>query len=404
MRQALLILPLLAMLVAPAGASDWPQWRGPALNGISQDTSPPTKWSATENVAWKTPIPGKGHSSPIIVGQKVFLTTAIEEKRQRVLMCLDKKTGEVLWQKDVLEAPLEKKHHLNNYASATPASDGQRIFVTFLKNPEVIAVAYDLEGNEVWRKNPGTFRSIHGWAAAPVLYKDLVILNCDHDGDGYLVALDTRTGEEKWRTSRPNRTRSYCVPLIVNAAGKDQLVMTGSKCVASYDPATGREIWRIDGPTEQFVASPVFSDETIFITAGFPTFHLMGIDPSGSGNVTTTHVKYHEKQGAYVPSPIAVGPHVFMVTDEGQAWCLEIKSGKRLWSQKLGKHHRPSPVYANGNLYFLADDGECFVFKAAPKFELVSRNKLGEDCFASPAISGNQIFIRTLGHLYCIGQ
>lgn len=399
MRQALFILMLMA---CSARASDWPQWRGPTLNGISQDASPPMQWSDTENVAWKTPIPGKGHSSPIVVGQRIFLTTAIEEKRQRLLLCLDRTTGQILWQKVVLEAPLEKKHTLNNCASATPASDGQRVFVTFLANRKVIAACYDPEGNQVWRESPGTFRSMHGWAAAPVLYKDLLIINCDQDADGYLVALDAKSGQEKWRTSRPNKTRSYCVPLIAHAAGKDQLVMTGSKCVASYDPATGREFWRVDGPTEQFVASPVLSEGVIFITAGFPTFHLMGIDPSGSGNVTSTHVKYHEKQGAYVPSPIAVGPQVFMVTDEGQAWCLEIKTGKRLWSKKLGRHHRPSPVYANGHLYFLADDGECFVIKASEKYELLSRNKLGEGCFASPAISENQLFIRTLGHLYCI--
>jgi outer membrane protein assembly factor BamB len=378
-------------------AEEWPMWRGPKGNGHSAESTLPVRWSKSENIAWKVSIPGKGHSSPIIWGDKIFLTTAIEDQQQRMLLCLSRTTGKPLWERQVLVAPLEQKHSLNNYASATPATDGQRVCVAFLDRPNLRLVCYDMDGNELWRVSPGAFRSMHGWAAAPILYKNLVILNCDQDADGFLVAYDKISGDERWRAKRPNRTRSYCVPLIAEAGGRMQMVLTGSKCTAAYDPDTGDELWMVDGPTEQFVASPVLSDGIFFTTGGFPTFHYMGITPKGE-------VLYHEKMGAYVPSPIAVDKHVYMVTDEGQAWCIETKTGNRLWSQRLGRHHRPSPVYADGYLYFLADDGEMFVLKASPKFQLVAKNRLEEDCFASPAISRGQIFIRTVSNLYCIGK
>jgi outer membrane protein assembly factor BamB len=253
---------------------------------------------------------------------------------------------------------------------------------------------------------------MHGWSASPILYKDMVIVNCDQDAVAYLVALDQRTGEERWRIDRPNRTRSYCNPIIVDTpdwngggATRKQMVLTGSKSVASYDPDSGKQWWVIDGPTEQFVASPVYTDGVIFITGGFPTMHQMGIDPSGSGNVSSSHVLWHDaKAGAYVPSPIADGKYVYCVSDEGMATCMEAKTGKKMWVQRLGKHHRPSPVWAEGRIYFLADDGEMFVVKSGAAFELISKNALGEDCFASPAISRGQMFIRTVGSLYCVGR
>ncbi len=393
---------LFVVLVGPlvARAEEWPMWRGPLGDGHSTESGVPIRWSNTENVAWKVAIAGKGHSSPIVWGNRVFLTTAIEGERKRMLLCLSRASGNTLWERQVLVAPLEQKHTLNNYASATPATDGERVYVAFLDKPNVRLVCYDMGGHELWRITPGTFRSMHGWAAAPIIYKNLVILNCDQDGQGFLAAYDKVSGQERWRTDRPNHTRSYCVPLIAEAPsekGKMQMVLTGSKCTAGYDPDTGKELWIVDGPTEQFVASPVLSDGIFFITGGFPTFHYMGITPQGK-------VLYHEKMGAYVPSPIAVDKNVYMVTDEGQAWCIETKSGNRLWSKRLGQHHRPSPVYADGHLYFLADDGEMFVLKASPKFELVAKSRLEEDCFASPAISRGQIFIRTVNNLYCIGK
>src|SRR5947207_1769223 len=222
----------LLLLVCPlwASAEEWPMWRGPAGNGHSSESGIPLRWSNTENVAWKIPIPGKGHSSPIIWGDRIFLTTAIEQEQKRMLLCLSRITGKTLWERQVLIAPLEQKNSLNNYASATPATDGQRVYAAFLDRPNVRLVCYDMDGNEQWRVSPGTFRSMHGWAAAPIIYKNLIILNCDQDAQGYLVAYDKISGDERWRTPRPNHTRSYCVPLVAEAGGQMQMILTGSKC------------------------------------------------------------------------------------------------------------------------------------------------------------------------------
>jgi outer membrane protein assembly factor BamB len=272
----------------------------------------------------------------------------------------------------------------------------------------VRVVCYDFAGTRVWDRSPGTFSSRHGFCSSPCLYKDLVIVNADQDADGYLVALDRATGAERWRTARPNQTRSYCPPVVFDVAGRKQLVLTGSKCVAGYDPDTGRQNWIVDGPTEQFVASMVERDGLVFLTAGFPTYHVMAIRPDGSGNVTTTHVVWHDattKTGAaYVPSPIVHGKNLYVVSDEGWLNCFDAATGRRRWKERLGRHHSASPVSAGGYLFFLDDGGETWVLHAGDKLDVVARNQLGEECRASPAVAHGQIFIRTLEHLYCIGD
>jgi outer membrane protein assembly factor BamB len=408
MNRAACLLPLLLVTVS-ARAEEWPAWRGPRGDGTSAEAGVPLHWGPTENVAWKTPIPGVGHSSPVVWGDRVFLTTCLVEQRQRVLLCLDSRDGRALWQRVVLTAPLEPKHGLNSYASSTPATDGKHVWVSFLAMPNIQVVCCDFAGSEVWRHSPGTFHSMHGFCSPPVLYKDLVILNGDQDGKGYLVVLDKTTGAERWRTDRPNHTRSYCPPLLVEAAGKKQLVLSGSKCVASYDPDTGKQHWILDGPTEQFVASLVYGEGVLFLTAGYPEFHNMGILPDGAGNIThSRHVLWHEKvsdrKAAYVPSPVAQGKYFFLVSDTGYASCFEARTGRRLWMQQLGQHHSASPVAAEGRLYFPADDGVTYVLKAGPRFELLARNDLGEDVRASPAVAHGHLYLRTLHNLYCLGR
>jgi hypothetical protein len=392
-------------IAAGAVAEEWPGWRGPRGDGTSAETGVPVHWSQIENVRWKTAIPGKGHSSPIIWGDRIFLTTCQEDLGKRLLLCLNRLDGQILWERVVITAPLEPKHNLNSYASATPATDGKHVWAAFFAAPRMHVFCYDFAGNLVWEKSLGEFHSKHGFCSSPVLYKDLVILNGDQDAEAWIVALDQATGAERWRTDRPNRTRSYCVPIIIDVAGKRQLVLSGSKCIASYDPDTGHQIWIIDGPTEQFVASLVYGDDLLFMAAGFPTYHLMGIRPDGVGNVTDTHVVWHDRRAQdYVPSPIAHGKYFFNVNDDGVAGSYVAKTGKRMWKERLGRHHSASPVSAGGRLYFLDDDGTTFVIKSGPRFELVSRNTLGEECYASPAIAHGQIFIRTLHHLCCIGK
>jgi outer membrane protein assembly factor BamB len=397
-------LALLVAYVSPLRAENWPGWRGPRGDGTSGETSISLRWNEKENIAWKVEIPGKGHSSPVIWEDRIFVTSCLEDQQKRVLLCLDRKTGKVIWDKVVLKAGLEPKHELNSYASATPATDGKHVYVTFHDEPNIVIACYDYEGKEIWRKSPGKFFSKHGWSSSPVLYNNLVILNCDQDADAFIVAFDRATGEEKWRTDRPNKTRSYCVPLIVDAGGKKQMVMTGSKCVASYNPDTGDQYWIIDGPTEQFVASPVFTEGVLFITGGFPDHHVLGIKPDGIGNVTRSHILWRDTKGvSYVPSPIALGKNFFIVSDEGMASCFDAKTGKREWNHRLGKHHRPSVVSAEGRLYFLDDEGTTWVVKAGPKFELLATNALDEPCSASPAIAHGHLYIRGLHHLYSIG-
>lgn len=404
-RCCLLVLLALIQNVAMAEAENWPAWRGPRGDGTSLEADIPTQWGPQTNVCWRTAIPGKGHSSPIVWEDRIFLTSCRESEAKRVLLCLRRSDGAILWERVVAEARLEAKHGLNSYASSTPATDGQHIWVSFLTYPDMLVVCYDLNGKEIWRRSPGRFYSKHGFCSPPILYKDLVILNGDQDAEAWIVALDKATGAERWRTDRPNRTRSYCPPLIAKAAGREQLVLSGSKCVASYDPETGKQLWIVQGPTEQFVASVVYGEGLLFLTAGYPEYHIMAIRPDGNHDVTQTHIAWRDTRGAgYVPSPIAQGPYFFLVNDNGLASCLEAKNGRRAWVERLGKHHSASPVAAGGLIYFVDDAGTTFVIKAAPQFALVAKNALNEECYASPAISQGQLFIRTTQHLYCIGK
>jgi outer membrane protein assembly factor BamB len=394
----------LFLLCGLAVAEDWAGWRGPRADGTVADSGYPLKWTATQNVRWKTPIPGTGHSSPVVSKGRVFVTSCIEPERKRMLYCVDRTNGNVLWERCVLVSELEKKHAQNSWASSTPAADGERVYVTFLDRPRVRVYCYDDAGNKLWERSPGEFHSQHGFCSPPVLHKDLVIVNGDQDAEAYIVALDRKTGEERWRADRPNRTRSYCPPVVVEVAGKKQLVLTGSKCVASYDPDTGKQLWIIDGPTEQFVSSMVLHDDVLLMTAGYPTHWVMAIDPSGSGNVTNTHVLWSKKnEGGYVPSPVAHGGKLFCVDDKGVATCWDVKTGKLDWKERLsGSGHHASAAVSDGRVYFTADDGVTFVVRAAGEFEVLAKNPLGEAVYASPAFSDGELFLRGAKHLFCL--
>ena len=396
----------IAFAAFPLRAENWPTWRGPRLDGTSLEQNIPVKWSATENIAWRAELPGGGHASPIVWENKVFTVAANPQTEERLLLCLDRKDGKILWQRTVLKSPMERKHRENSHASSTPATDGKRVFCTFLDGTEVVIAAYDVNGNPLWSKRPGTFFSVHGFSSTPILFEGKVIVNCDQDGDGYIVALAVDDGHEVWRIARPNKTRSYCTPLIRDIGGITEMALAGSKCVASYDPRTGKQRWIIDGPTDQFVASLVFNEHAnlFFLTAGFPEHHILAIRPGGQGNVTQTHIAWRTHEGAaYVPSPIAAGDYCLVVSDLGYAHCFDAKTGNILWKTRLG-HHHASLVSANGLVYFLKDDGVCNVVRPGPAYDLVATNELGEATYASPAISDGQIFIRGEKSLVCIGK
>ncbi len=392
---------------SPAAAEDWPGWRGPRGDGTSLDKDIPTRWNGPkgENIAWKIAIPGKGHASPIVVGDRIFLVTCRENLADRVLICLDRRDGKILWQRVVVRAPHEGKHQLNSYASSTPAADKEHVYVSFLDRTKMLVAAYDLQGNQKWLVRPGDFFSKHGYCSSPILFKNLVIVNGDHDGDGYLVALDRTTGKTVWKRPRVNNTRSYCAPIIRQIDGRTQMILSGSKCVASYDPHDGSRHWILDGPTEQYVASLVYNGKLLFLTAGFPELHIMGIRPDGHGNVTETHVAWHTTKGcSYVPSPIVggAGKYFLVVSDTGIASCFEAASGNRHWMKRIGPHYSASAVEADGLVHFLSDEGKTTIIRPGPEFEVVATNDLGENCYASPAISHGRIYVRAEKHLFCI--
>jgi outer membrane protein assembly factor BamB len=394
-------------------AENWPGWRGPRGDGSSLDKNLPMQWSDTDKLAWKKAIPGIGHASPIIWQDRIFVVTCMEETEQRKLICLERKTGRALWTKVVLTAPLERKNKLNSFASSTPVTDGKRVYVSFLDKKDMFIAAYDFQGEQIWAVRPGAFSSVHGYCSCPILYKNTVIVNGDHDGDAYIVALDKASGQTRWTSKRENRTRSYCTPIIRDIDGRTQMLLAGSMCVASYDPENGARHWIVDGPTEQYVASLVYDGELIYLTCGFPEQHLMGIRPNGRGNVTDSHVAWHHrsKDAAYVPSPIVVNGYYIVADDFGIVTCYQARSGELQWREKLGRHYSASLLEANGLVYLVADkglerqeEGVTTIVKPGPSLDIVAKNTLGEAIYASPAVYQGQLFLRGEKHLYCIGR
>ena len=408
-------------------AEDWASWRGPRMDGTSSDVGFPLKLDDT-TLAWKAELPGEGHASPTVHGESIYVVACVPEAEERRLICLDRASGKVKWSQVVIKSPLEAIHRLNSRASSTPATDGERVYTAFLDQTETeqtravnaarppgkgevpkgtaVISAHDLDGKLLWQVRPGLFSSKHGFCSSPILHGELLIVNCDHDGDGYVVAFDRKTGTEKWRIARPNNTRSYCVPIIRELAGKTQMIMSGSMCVASYDPNTGSEHWMIDGPTEQFVASLVHSNKTgwLYLTGGFPEHHLMAIKPDGTRNVTNTHVPWHHNKGvAYVPSPIIEGDWLLIVSDSGIGHCIDARNGEIAWEERMREHHA-SLVSAEGRVLFINDFGTARWIKPGTKYELVAESEIGEKVFASPALSNGQIFVRGDKALRCYAK
>lgn len=421
---AFFLLVLILGLESRGGAEDWPGWRGPRGDGTSGEAAAPVHWDATtgDNIAWRVAIPGVGHSSPVIWEDAIFLTTCLLDSQQRVLLCLDRRDGQQRWQKTVVTSPLESKHARNSYASSTPATDGELVYVTFLEvdgstipapnvdSPreitpgQMVVAAYAFDGQQKWLVRPGGFVSAHGFCSNPVLFEDLVIVNGDHDGESYVVALDKQTGETVWKQPREHQTRSYCTPLIREIDGHPQMALSGSKSVVGINPRDGSTRWKIEGPTEQYVASMVYDGRYFFMAAGFPTYHVIAIRPDGHGDVTDTHVAWHSTEArCYVPSPVLSGDYLFVADDRGTANAFDAATGKRLWRQRLGRQFSASLVTARDLVYFVAEDGTTHVVAPEADFKTVAENPLGESTFASPAIAHGQFFIRGETHLFCIG-
>ena len=395
---------LLACIAATTASAknDWGRFRGPNGTGVAETTGMPTAVDDSTTV-WKIEL-GKGWSSPVLYKDMVIVT-AETEPGKRAVIALSAKDGKQIWK---YEAPYvaHKIHNFNSFASSSPFVDDGGIYVSWSSGTDIQAIALDHTGKLLWQVRPGLFSSKHGFCSSPIIYKDKVIVNCDHDGDGYIVALSRTDGKELWRIVRPNNTRSYCVPIIRELVGRTQMVLSGTKCVTSYNPDDGKLIWIIDGPTEQYVASLVHSEKTglLYMTGGFPDHHLLAIKPDGQGNVTNTHIVWRTNKGvAYVPSPIISGDYFLIVSDSGVGHCFDAKTGEIKWEERLREHHA-SLVGAEGRVYFVNDQGVLRVVKPGAAYELLAESEVGEKVFASPAMSEGQIFIRGDKSLTCYGK
>jgi outer membrane protein assembly factor BamB len=386
-------------------AQNWPCWRGPNGDGTSPETNLPVNWDGEKNILWKIETPGMGYSSPIVWNDRLFITSALADSHEKVLICYNSQTGDKLWQKTVLNSPFEAKHNENSFASGTPATDGTLVFVSFLDGKDVVVAAYDFEGKQAWLQRPGTFSSPHGYSCSPVLYEDKVIINGDSQGDSFVAALTRKDGKIVWRIAHENPSHSFSTPIFRKMAGKMQMIFCGNKGIASYNPDDGSRYWNIIGPSEDFCSSPVYNEKSglVLVSSAWPVRDLLAIKPDGQGDVTNSHVVWHSTKGAYyVPSPVCTDDYLFSTMTSGQVHCIEVATGNILWIENLGKQYS-SPVLANGLVYMPNDEGLITVIQPGPKFQVVAKNGIGEKMFASPAISKGKIYLRGLQHLFCIG-
>ena len=392
----------------PLFGGDWPAWRGPTRDGIAAPgQTPPVRWSETENIAWKTPLPGRGHSSPTVVGDRIYLATADVAKQTQRVLCLDRRDGKILWDVVVHEGNLDKGGHGNtSQASSTVAWDGQRLYINFLNNKAVHTTALTTEGKVQWQRTVGDFVTHQGFASSPVVHEGVVLVTADHKGGGTLAGLNRESGEVLWKQSRP-KIPNYVSPSVLKVAGKTQLVVAGCNLFSSFDPITGTKLWEIAGSTEECVVTAVTDGQRVFAGGGYPKNHTMAVLGDGSGKVV-----WQNTARVYVPSMIVDDGYLYAVMDAGLAVCWKSDTGEEKWKERLGGDFYASPVRVGKRIYATNVGGVTSVFDATPEgFKLISQNTLGNEAFASPAICDNRIYLRaaTKGEgrqefLYCIAS
>lgn len=388
------------------GARYWPRWRGPSGQGLVSGTGYPDTWSATENVLWRTPVPGSGNSSPIVWGDRIFLTTAYDGGQRMSVIAYRRSDGVQLWETFSPDSSRGPRHHAKNgYASATAATDGERVYVSLGSRG---LLALDMDGAILWHRELGAIGNYHGAAGSPLLYQDRLIIHQDQSRDAFIAAFDTSTGEEIWRTRRAANV-GWSTPIAVRVGDHDEIIVNGQRRVKAYDPGTGVELWSCDGTTFEVVPTPVVGYGMVFCASGRagPT---LAIRPGGEGDVTATHLEWESPRGSpFVPSPILYRERIYMVNDmQSIATSLDVVTGERVWQGRLGVARREgfsaSPVALDGKLFFTNDEGETFVVRASDEFELMRVNTLGEPVRASPALVDGRWYIRTAGNLIAIGQ
>ena len=402
------------LLLATCTAADWPEFRGPTRDGVSTATDVPVEWSATENVAWKQPIPGSGWSSPVLAGGKLYLTSATGtadggDVSLRAL-CVDAQDGRVLWDVEAIRPDVEATkimHQKNSLASATPIVDSGRVYVHF---GHMGTAALDLDGNVLWRQTDLQYTPMHGNGGSPILVDGLLVFSCDGDQEPFIAALDCRTGALRWRVARETgaeKTFSFCTPLVIEVDGAKQIISPGSGMAGAYDPRDGRELWRVNYDQGfSVVPRPVFANGILYLCSGFMRANLIAVNPQGAaGDATETNVVWKFDRGVpTTPSILVAGEEVYFVSDNGVATCLDAHTGEVRWTERLGGGFSASPVYAEGRVYFTNEDGTTYVVRAGNEYELLATNELGERALASPAVDDGALYLRTESHLWRIGE
>jgi outer membrane protein assembly factor BamB len=410
-------LPLALVLIAaiPAIAENWPQWRGPTLNGISSEKNLPVRWSTTENIAWKLEMPARSGATPIIWGNNVFLNVA--DGDDLYLWCVDKVKGALLWKK--LIATGNYKINKQNMSSPSPVTDGHSVYAM---TGIGVLKSFDFSGRELWmrdiQKDYGEFGLNWGYASSPLLYEDGLYVQVLHGmrthDPSYVLRIDTKTGKTMWRVTRQTDAirespDAYTTPALVRYANHVEIVVSGGDCLTGHDPASGAELWRATGfnpdknPAYRVIASPVVFDDVVY--APTRVRPLIAFRAGGRGDVSQSHKLWEFMNGPDVPSPVTDGQYFYSVNDRGILWCLNAKTGEEVWGGKRVKPavYSASPVLADGKIYVTNEDGLTTVIKAGPQFEVLAENDLNDYTLSSPAISDGHILIRTAKYLYSIG-
>jgi outer membrane protein assembly factor BamB len=409
---------LVSVLASDAGvlAGNWPQWRGPRLNGTSDERNLPLKWSATENLSWKLPLPDRSGSTPIVWGERIFLNVA--EGDELFLWCVERNKGTLVWKK--LLGGGNHRERKQNMSSPSPVTDGKSVYVM---TGTGVLKGFDFEGRELWardiQKDYGAFGLQWGYASSPLLHEDALYVQVLHgmktDDPSYVLRINRATGKTVWKVERPTAAimespDAYTTPALLNHAGKTEIVITGGDVVTGHDPATGKELWRAGGlnpenaPFYRIVASPVVHDGIIYAPTRIKP--LLAFRAGGRGDISKSHLLWSSQAGPDVPTPVTDGKYFYIVGDKGIVWCLDAKTGKEVYGPVRIKpgDYSASPVLADGKIYATSEEGLTTVIRAGEKFEVLAENNLNEYCLSSPAVSDGQIFIRTSGHLYCIGK
>lgn len=386
---------LLALLICPVvlPASDWPWWRGPERNGVAgADAAPPQTFGLETGIRWSVDLPGRGHGSACVVGDRVFIATADEETQVQAMHGFDRASGKLLW-----TTPIHEKGHTQkinkkaSWASVTPACDGERVYINFLSGDAVFTTALDLDGKRVWQTKITDYVEHQGYGSSPAIHGDLVIVSADNKGPsgGAVCGLDRKTGEVVWRHARPTLP-NYPSPVVLEAAGRTQLFLTGADKITSLDPLTGKVNWEIDGATTECVTSTPTDGVRIFSSGGYPKNHVAAIAADGSGKV-----EWETKDRVYVPSMLVKDGHLYATLDGGIALCLESATGKEKWKGRLGGTFSASPVLVGDRIHAVNESGDYFIFKADPAgLKILAQNKVADEVYASPSICGKEIYLR----------